>query len=114
MKARKSTFVLRIHASQFYEFGLGGTAKSLNLARVRVHRQPVHRLLAFGVSEVHRLVHDHQISHFIMAKLLELRVRVPQNEHSYSRSHLSFFGPLPHLTRQEGYRFFKSMVPPLG
>jgi hypothetical protein len=33
-----------------------------------------------------------------MAELAEVRVRIPQNEHAYSRSHLSFFDPLPHFS----------------
>jgi hypothetical protein len=33
-----------------------------------------------------------------MAELVELRVRVPQNEQASSRSRLSFFGPLPHFS----------------
>ena len=78
--------------------GLGGTAKSLSFAHVRVHRRPVHRPLVFGISKVHRLVHDLQFSHFLMAGLLKLQVLVPQNENAYSRSHLSFFGPLPHFS----------------
>jgi hypothetical protein len=39
-----------------HAFLLGGTAKSRNFAHVRVHRRQVHRPLAFGVSQVHRLV----------------------------------------------------------
>jgi hypothetical protein len=33
-----------------------------------------------------------------MTELVELRVRFPQNEHALSRSHLSFFRPLPHFS----------------
>jgi hypothetical protein len=77
-------------------FGLERTAKSRNFAHVRVHRRPVHRPLAFGVSQVHRLVHDLQIPQFIMAELLELRESVsPKNEHAYSRSHLLFLNLYP-------------------
>jgi hypothetical protein len=38
-------------------FDLGGTAKSRNFAHVRAHRRRVHGSLAFGTSQVHRLVH---------------------------------------------------------
>jgi hypothetical protein len=64
-------------------FDLGSTAKSRSFAHVCVHRRRVHRYLAFGVSQVHRLVHHLQTSHFMMAELLELRVQLPQNEHAY-------------------------------
>jgi hypothetical protein len=40
-------------------------------------------------------VHDLQIFHFILSELLELRVRVPQKERAYSRSHLSFLDLYP-------------------
>jgi hypothetical protein len=61
-------------------FDLGGTAKRRNFAHVRGRRRRVHRTLAFGVSKVYRLVHDLQTSHFCFGLLVELRVRVPQNE----------------------------------
>jgi hypothetical protein len=72
-------------------FDLGGTAESRNFAHVPAHRRQAHGHLAFSLSQVHWLVHVLRISHFIMVELLELRVRVPQNEHACSRSHLSFF-----------------------
>jgi hypothetical protein len=78
-------------------FDLGGTAKSRNFAHVRVHRRPVHRSLALGVSQVHRLVHDLQTFHFIVVELVEFRAPVSQNENAYSRSHMSFCIPLPHF-----------------
>ena len=65
-------------------FDLGGTAKSLNFAHVRAHRRPVHGLLALGISQVHRLVHDLQTSHFAMAELVELRMRFSQNERPHA------------------------------
>ena len=39
-------------------FDLGGTAESRNAAHVRAHRRPVHKSLALGISQVHRLVRD--------------------------------------------------------
>jgi hypothetical protein len=45
-------------------FDPGGTAKSRNFAHARVHRRPVHRPLAFGVSKFIQLVDYLYISSF--------------------------------------------------
>jgi hypothetical protein len=79
-------------------FDLGGTAKSRNFAHVRGHRRRMHRPLAFGVPQVHWLVRELQTSHIIVVELVELRVHVPQNEHAYSRSHVSFCVHLTHFS----------------
>ena len=49
-------------------FDLGGTAKRHNFAHVRGHRWPVHRSLALGVSQVHRLQGEFDISEGTSAK----------------------------------------------
>jgi hypothetical protein len=96
-------------------FDLGGTAKSRIFSHVRVHRRPVHRPPAFGISQVHRLVHDLQTSHFIVIELVELRVPVPQNKHALSRSHVSFCIHLPYFSPgRRGADSLKSMESPLG
>jgi hypothetical protein len=69
-------------------FDLGDTAKSRNFALVRIHRRPVHRLLAFGISQVHRSVYDLYISSLIIVELVELRALYHQNERALSRFHL--------------------------
>ena len=38
-----------------------------------------------------------QILHFNIPEIVEARVPGPQNERANARSHLPFFGPLPHL-----------------
>ena len=72
-------------------FDLGGTAKSRNFSHFRAHRLRSRGPLALPLSKVHRLVHDLQNSLFIMAELVELRGRKPQNERFHARSRLSFF-----------------------
>ena len=72
---------LNLHTTPF---DLGGIAKSRNFDHVRAHRRRAHESLALPFSQVHRFVHDLQISHFAMAELVELRMRVPQNERVYA------------------------------
>jgi hypothetical protein len=80
-------------------FDLRGTAKSRYFAHARVHHRPMYGPLAFGISQVHRLVHDLQTP-FVMAELLELRVKLPQNDYALSRSHLPFCTP-PQLSQKK-------------
>jgi hypothetical protein len=107
-------------------FDLGGTAKSRNIALVRIHRRPVHKSLAFGISKVHRLVYDLYLSSLVMAQLVELRVLYPQNELDLYRFYLDLAVPLSHLQPNKRGALFhlqsnmggagarKSMESPLG
>jgi hypothetical protein len=74
-------------------FDLGGTAKSQFFSHVRVHRRPVHRSLALGVSQVHRLVHDLQTSHIVVVELVEFRLYLPQNEQAHAPLVCTTFPP---------------------
>jgi hypothetical protein len=76
-------------------FDRGGTAKSRSIAHVRVHRRPVHKPLAFGVSQVYRLVNFLYVYFLSVVELVELRGLYPQNERTFSRSHVTFFIPHP-------------------
>ena len=64
---------LSVHDIRFFKpramlFDLGGTAKRRNLTDVRGHRRPVHRSLAFSVSQVHWLVMIFKISILLRPK----------------------------------------------
>ena len=48
---------VRFFNSHAMLFDLGDTENSRNFAHVRAHRRRVHLSLAFGTSQVHRLVH---------------------------------------------------------
>jgi hypothetical protein len=96
-------------------FDLGGTAKSRNFSHVRGHRRRVHRPLAFGVSQFHRLVRDLQTSDIIVVELVKFRVPDPQKEHAYSRSHMSVCVLLFQFSPGRwGEGSSKSMGTPLG
>jgi hypothetical protein len=89
-------------------FDLGGTAKS----RTPPASAWITRVRRFPSSLVS---HDLYTLYFTTAEIVEARASGPQNERAHARSHLSFFGALPHLSPdRRGAGSSKRMESPLG